>query len=68
MRTEIAKKAGVTRRYIDYLLSADRDASPAVAKRIERATGIDKQVWTFGTKRQRQDAWKKFISAKRRAA
>jgi|MTBAKSStandDraft_2_1061841.scaffolds.fasta_scaffold10054_2 plasmid maintenance system antidote protein VapI len=58
--TQIANKAGVTRRYIDYLLSAESDASPRVAVRLEKVTGISRQVWTFGTKRQRQDAWKRF--------
>lgn len=68
MRTSIkniANKAGVTGRYIAYLLDAERDASPKTAVRLERATGINRTIWTFGSKIERRRAWKKMMEAKR---
>ncbi len=59
-KEHIANKVGVTVRCLDYLLRAERDARPSLARRFERVTGIDKSLWVFGTKHQRQQAWKRF--------
>jgi len=61
MIKNILRKADVSRRHFNYLLLAERNATPALAKRLERATGIPKEVWVFGTHRQRQQEWKKFL-------
>lgn len=53
----VAKRAKVTPRYLDYLLSGERNASPRMALRLESVTGIPKSVWVFGTPAERQKAW-----------
>ena len=55
-----ATRAGISRRYLDYLLVAEKNASPLVARRLEKATGIARELWVFGTPAQRMAAWKKF--------
>ena len=55
-----ATRAGISRRHLDYLLAAERNASPLMARRLEKATGIARERWVFGTPAQRQAAWKKF--------
>ena len=55
-----ATRAGISRRYLDYLLVAERNASPLVARRLEKTTGIARELWVFGTPAQRRAAWKKF--------
>jgi plasmid maintenance system antidote protein VapI len=60
MIMHILTKTGITRRHLQYLLKAERSAAPATAKKLERATGIAKELWIFGTAKQRQAAWKKF--------
>ncbi len=57
----VSSKAHISYRYLDYILNSDRDASPSVAKRLERATKISKVIWTFGSKRERQQAWTQFV-------
>lgn len=59
---KIIKLADVSRRHFNYLLLAERNATPTTAKRLERATGIPKELWVFGTQQQRQRAWKQFVS------
>lgn len=56
----VATRAVISRRYLDYLLLAERNASPLVARRLEKATGIARELWVFGTRAQRRAAWKKF--------
>ena len=65
IKEHIAGRAGITQRYLEYLIVADRDASGATAKKLYRATGIPKEIWVFGSKRQRQAAWKKFVNSAR---
>lgn len=57
----ILKKADITRRHFNYLLNADRNATASTAKRLARATNSAKEVWVFGTSRQRKEAVKKFL-------
>lgn len=61
-----AIKAGVSARYIDYLLNGERDASVKTATKLERATGIDRTVWNFGSKAKRQSEWNRFSRAQNR--
>jgi len=63
MRTikQIIRKADVSRRHFEYLRSGGRNATAATAKRIERATGLPKEIWVFGTSRQRRDAVKAYL-------
>ena len=65
IKDHIASKTGITPRYLEYLIVADRDASGATAKKLYRATRIPKEIWVFGSKRQRQAAWKKFLNSTR---
>jgi len=60
MIKKILRTAHISRRHFNYLLNGDRNAAPATAMRLQRATGISKEVWVFGTARQRQQAWKEF--------
>ena len=60
IKEHAAKEVGISRRYLDYLLAAERNASPLMARRLEKATGIPRELWVFGTPAQRMAAWKKF--------
>ena len=68
IKEHIAGKTGITPRYLEYLIVGDRDASGATAKKLSRATGIPKEIWVFGSKRQRQAEWKKFLNSARQEA
>ena len=57
--TEIIKKIGISRRHLNYLLAGERNASPQLARKIERVTRIPKEVFVFGSARERVAAWKK---------
>ena len=47
---EILKIAKISERHLYYLINGKRNASPGLAKRLEVATGIAKDVWVFGDK------------------
>ena len=57
--TEIIKKIGISRRHLNYLLAGERNASPQLARKIEKITKIQKEVFVFGSARERAAAWKK---------
>ena len=59
-KKELSKKVGITQRHLEYLIKAERNASPLVARRLEKATGVARELWVFGTPAQRRAAWKKF--------
>lgn len=59
-KRELSLKVGITQRHLDYLIKAERNASPFVATRLENATGVSRETWVFGTPAQRRAAWKKF--------
>lgn len=59
-KLELSKKVGITQRHLEYLIKAERNASPLVATRLEKVTGVPRELWVFGTPAQRRAAWKKF--------
>ena len=61
---ELCEKVGISRRHWNYLLAAQRQASPDTAKALSRVLAIDKALFVFGTAKQRQAAWKKAAKAK----
>ena len=63
---DIYTELGVTRRHIDYLLTGKSNASPGLARRIEKRTGIKRELWVFGTPAERRAAWEKFRAQERR--
>ncbi len=44
---EIASEAGISDSFYSGILSRDRRASPEVAARLERVTGIDRRSWLW---------------------
>lgn len=65
IKEHTANKIGVTQRYLEYLLAGDRDATGGTARKIARFTKTNKELWVFGSKRERQCAWKKYVKAKK---
>ena len=61
MVKKVLERIGVGRRHWNYLLLAERNASPSLARRIEDQTGIGKEVFVFGSKSKRKAEWKKFL-------
>jgi plasmid maintenance system antidote protein VapI len=61
MSKNIFDKIDISRRHFYYLLNGDRNATPATAILIERATGISKELWVFGSALERKTAWEKFL-------
>ena len=59
-KRELSLKVGISQRHLEYLIRAERNASPLVATRLEKATGVSRETWVFGTPAQRRAAWKKF--------
>jgi transcriptional regulator with XRE-family HTH domain len=62
MIKNILRKSKISRRHFNYLLNGDRNASVTTAKRLERATGIPREIWTFGTSSKRKEALKKYLA------
>lgn len=59
---EVIKKIGITKRHLDYLLEGHCNATAKTARRIEQVTGIEKELWVFGSAFRRQKAWREFIA------
>jgi hypothetical protein len=57
----VAERADISRRYLDYLLSGEKDARPGIAARLETVTTIHRSIWTFGTSQQRQSLFDNFV-------
>lgn len=66
MIKRIANKANVSVRHLYYILAGGNNASPVLAKKLQRLTGISREVWVFGTKRKRQEEWAKFKKSQRK--
>lgn len=61
---ELCEKVGISRRHWNYLLSAERNAGPTIARALAKALASpDKGLFIFGTAKQRQAAWKKAVKA-----
>ena len=60
---DIARRAGIHALHLNAVLAGRRNPSPRLALRLEQATGIDRQIWVFGTPDERRAAWKKFKEA-----
>ena len=54
LKRVVSFEAGISPRYLNYLLNAERNASPAVATRLQLVTDIHKSVWVFGSAEDRQ--------------
>jgi hypothetical protein len=61
MIKNILDKVDISSRHFSYLLNGDRNATPATAIQIERATGIPKELWVFGSALERKTAWENFL-------
>jgi len=61
MIKNILKKADVSRRHFNYLVAGERNATAPTAKRLGRATNSKKELWVFGTTRQRRKAVNDFL-------
>lgn len=57
MKLLIAQKANISSRFLDMLLSGKRNASSETARCLEKATGIPKEVWVFGSPAERRAAF-----------
>lgn len=56
---DVAKAASVSRVHLNTILSGKRTASPKLATRLEKITGIAREIWVFGTPEERRAAWNK---------
>lgn len=63
MVDKLLKKIEVGRRHWNYVLNGERNASKSLAERIEKHTGIPKEVFVFGSAKKRAAAWKKYTKA-----
>lgn len=59
---EVTKKIGITKRHLHYLLEGHCNATAKTARRLEQVTGIEKELWVFGSAVRRQKAWKEFLA------
>ena len=61
MIKNILEKMDISSRHFSYLLNGDRNATASTAIQIERATGIPKELWVFGSALERKAAWENFL-------
>ena len=61
MIKNILDKVDISSRHFSYLLNGDRNATASTAIQIERATGIPKELWVFGSALERKAAWENFL-------
>jgi len=61
MIKNILDKVDISSRHFSYLLNGDRNATASTAIQIERATGIPKELWVFGSALERKAAWEDFL-------
>ena len=62
MIKNILCSARISRRHFNYLLNGDRNARVTTAIRLEIATGIPREIWTFGTSFKRKAALKEYMA------
>jgi transcriptional regulator with XRE-family HTH domain len=58
----VAERVGVTHRSIDNYLSDKKTPRREIAKKLEAVTGIAKEVWVFGTERERRILFNWFMA------
>ncbi len=46
-RREIARKTGLTRQHIDFIMTRKRQPSPKLAAELEKITGISRCAWLY---------------------
>lgn len=56
MGTHLAKCSGLSDSFVSSLVQGKKNASPEVARKLEQATGIAKELWVFGTAEERREA------------
>lgn len=61
MVEKILTELSVSRRYWNYLLLGERNASPTLALRIEKKMGIPRDVFVFGSSKKRKAAFKRYL-------
>ncbi len=52
--------AGVKAYFFNHILHARKKCPPALAPKLEQLTGIDRRIWVWGTKDEKQEAWLSF--------
>lgn len=59
MRTqvEIAKACGINPISLNAILGGRRNPSAGLAEKLEKETGIPREVWVWGTPEERRAAW-----------
>lgn len=53
----IAKDVGITATHLNAILNGRSNPSPDLAVRLERATGVAREIWIFGSGEERRAAW-----------
>ena len=56
-QARVAKLTGVTKAHINAILNGRGNPSANLAMRLHEATGIPREVWIFGSTKERQAAW-----------
>jgi len=67
IKSQTARRVGISLRYLDYLLAGERNAASGTARALQRATGIAREVWVFGTPAQRIQEWNRFLKKEKQA-
>ena len=56
-QNSLAKNLGITAIHLNAILAGRRNPSAKLAVRLEAATGISRDVWLWGSRDERQEAW-----------
>ena len=57
MKNEVAKKANISVRFLDMLLSGARNPSIKTSILLEEITNIPKEIWVFGSPAEKREAF-----------
>lgn len=58
-QANLAERVGISTRHINGILNGRKNPSVKLALRLQKATGVAREVWMFGGPEERRAAWRK---------
>lgn len=55
-QVELAKILAMKPQYMNAIIKGNRTPSPALAERLEMASGVDRVTWIWGTEKEKKEA------------
>ena len=54
---DVAKTVNIRPDFLNHIIHGRCPCPPSLAPKLEEATGIDRRIWVWGTKKEKRTAW-----------